>query len=260
LALDTAASSRDARIAGALYVTWAIMAVVRAIYVPLTLFGGGAAATAARILEHEATFRLAMLTDLATAVLTLFLVLSLYRLLEPVNRACAVLMVILGLIITPLHFVNVLNDFAALLLVRGASALSAIPQVEREALAAFFLRVHEQGVAINRIFWALWLLVFAALVYRSRFLPRFLGVLLAINGVSYIVSSVSFFMLPTQSAARIANAILPAAAGEVVVMLWLLIRGRRTDKAGSVHSTPPPFAGPSVTDQAAAVPRTGRAG
>lgn len=79
MALGTAASSRDARIAGALYVAWLIMGVVRAIYVPLTLFGGGAAASTARILEHEATFRFAMVTDLATAVLTLFLVLALYR-------------------------------------------------------------------------------------------------------------------------------------------------------------------------------------
>lgn len=224
--VSTAASSRDARIAGSLYVAFISMAVVRAIYIPISLFFPGNAA--ARILEHEGTFRIAMLTDLATAVLTILLVLALYRLLAPVNRALAIVMAILGLMVVPIRFVNVLSDYGALLLIRGAGALSAIAQVEREALASLLTRLHEQGVVIDRVFWALWLLTFAALVYQSRFLPRFLAVLLAINGVSYIVSSMSFFMLPTQAAQRIANAVLPAAAGEIVVMLWLLIRGVRS--------------------------------
>lgn len=226
MALGKAASSRDARIAGALYVAFFFMAVVRAIYIPILLFFPGNFAS--RILEHEGTFRFAMLTDLAAAVLTILLVLALYQLLAPVNRALAIVMAILGLMVVPIRFVNVLCDFGALQLIRGAGALSAIAQVERDALASFLTRLHEQGVVIDRIFWALWLLAFAALVQRSRFLPRFLAVLLVISGVSYIVSSVCFFMLQTQAAQGVANAILPAAAGELVVMLWLLIRGVRS--------------------------------
>jgi Domain of unknown function (DUF4386) len=61
------------------------MAVVRAIYIPVSLFFQGNAG--ARILAHEATFRLTMLTDLRAAVLMVFVALALYRLLAPVNRA-----------------------------------------------------------------------------------------------------------------------------------------------------------------------------
>lgn len=83
--MSIGASPRDARIAAALYFAWFIMAVVRAIYIPVSLFFQGNAT--ARILEHEATFRLAMLTDLTAAVLMVFVALALYRLLAPVNRA-----------------------------------------------------------------------------------------------------------------------------------------------------------------------------
>jgi Domain of unknown function (DUF4386) len=83
------------------------------------------------------------------------------------------------------------------------------PQVQREALMALFTRLHEQGVATHDIFRGFWVCLFGALVYRSRFLPRFLGVLLPLSGVAWVVSGVSFFMLPTPSAQRIANVSSP---------------------------------------------------
>lgn len=87
-----------------------------------------------------------------------------------------------------------------------------------------FLRLHDYGVFANEIFWGTWLLPFGLLVYRSRFLPRILGVLLCINGFAYVTFSFTGILLP-QYVERVASVGFPALVGEGAVMLWLLIKG-----------------------------------
>ncbi|MGE5113682.1 MAG: DUF4386 domain-containing protein [Acidobacteriaceae bacterium] len=138
---------------------------------------GNASATANNIAAHEMLFRLAMVSDLFTATMTIFLTLALYRLFKGVDEGLARLVVILGaLMVTPIYFLNTINDAAALLLASGADFLSAFDKTQRDALVMVFLRMHGQGVLANEIFWGLWLFPFGLLVYRSRFLPRILGV------------------------------------------------------------------------------------
>src|SRR6185312_10592686 len=126
-----------------------------------------------------------------------FLALALYRLLRNVDKNLAVLMVILGGVLpATIDFVNVLNDSAALILVRGADFLSVFEKPQRDALALLFLRLHHQEVVAAEILWGLWLFPLAVLTYRSGFLPRFLGVWLTINGVAYLVTSFTGLLLP----------------------------------------------------------------
>src|SRR3989442_15727665 len=103
-------------------------------------------------------------------------------------------MVILGGLMPALiDFLNVLNDAAALTLVRGADFLSAFDKPQRDALARLFLHLHHQEVVAAEILWGLWLFPLAVLVYRSRFLPRFLGVWLIVNGFAYLAMSFTGF-------------------------------------------------------------------
>src|SRR6185503_3211454 len=107
------------------------------------------------------------------------------------------LMVILGaLMVTPIYFLNTINDDAALLLARGANFLSAIDKPQRDAFVMVFLRMHGQGILANEIFWGLWLFPCGLLVYRSRFLPRILGVWLMLNGFAYFGTSVTGILWP----------------------------------------------------------------
>jgi hypothetical protein len=93
---------------------------------------GNATATANNIAAHELLFRLGIVSDLLCGIILIFLVLALYRLLKGVDQNHAVLMVILGgLVPATIDFLNVLNDAAALVLVRGADFLS----VSRETSA-----------------------------------------------------------------------------------------------------------------------------
>src|SRR5437899_11888784 len=87
-----------------------------------------------------------------------------------------------------------------------------------------FLNLHHHGFVVAEIFWGVWLFPLAMLVYRSRFLPRFLGVWLAAGGVAYVILSLTGELLP-QYQDTVFTYAQPAFFGELAIMLWLLIRG-----------------------------------
>jgi hypothetical protein len=219
--------SRNARVAGFLYLTL-LTSPLRLIYIPGKLFvAGNAAATAANIAAHETLFRLGILSDLFSATMLIFLTLALYRLFKGVDQDLARLVVILGaLMVTPIYFVNTLNDMAALMLVRGADFLAAFDKPQRDALAMLFLRLHHGGVVVNQVFWGLWLFPFGLLVYRSRFLPRILGLWLMLNCCAYLALSLTGIMWPQYEDA-VFNSAFPAMLGELAIMLWLMIMGAK---------------------------------
>src|SRR5947207_5934558 len=166
-------------------------APLRLIYIPSTLFvPGNANATANNIVAHETLFRLGIASDLLTGTMVIFLTLALHRLFKEVDQDLARLVVILGsLMVTPIYFLNTVNDAAALTLARGANFLSVFGKPQRDALAMLFLHLHHAGVVANELFWGLWLFPFGLLVYRSRFLPRILGIWLMINCFAYVAIS-----------------------------------------------------------------------
>lgn len=216
------------RVAGFLYLLLVILAPVRLIYIPSKLFvHGNATATAANIAAHELLFRLGIVTDLLCGAIIIFLTLALYRLFKAVDQNLAMLMVALGGVVpAAIDYFNVVNDVAALVLVRGADFLSVFEKPQRDALAMLFLRLHHQEIAAAEIFWGLWLFPLAILTYRSRFLPRFLGVWLIINGIAYLAMSFTGFLLP-QHEDLVSNIAFPALLGEMAFMLWLVIKGAR---------------------------------
>jgi hypothetical protein len=89
-----------------------------------------------------------------------------------------------------------------------------------------FLNLHFHGLVLDEIFFGLWLLPLALLVYRSRFLPRFLGVWLAIDGVAWVILSLTGVLSP-QYYDKVSTYAQPASFGEVPFMLWLVIKGAK---------------------------------
>ena len=133
----------------------------------------------------------------------------------------------------PEAFLNELNSIAALVLVRGADFLSIFEKPQRDALAMLFLNLHHHGFVVAEIFWGLWLFPLALLVYRSRFLPRFLGVWLAIAGFAWVILSLTGLLLP-QYQDKVDTYSQPALFGEIALMLWLVIKGARPP---ALHAT-----------------------
>jgi len=215
-------------------------APLRLIYIPAKLFvAGDAAATANNIATHETLFRFGMLSELFTGAAVIFVTLAFYDLFKPVNRRLAMLVVILGGVLpAALYFANVWTDAAALTLARGRgglltasgrNVLSAFDEPQRQAVMMFFLHLHNQVINAAQIFWGLWLLPLALLIYRSRFLPRFIAAWLIVNGAAYVAMSLAGLLLP-QYSARVENILFPALFGELVLMLWLIIRGVNMEK------------------------------
>jgi hypothetical protein len=213
---------RDARIAGVLYLLLGVMGPVRLMYIPnAVLVTGNPQATAANIVSHEATFRLAILTDMLAAVLGLFVALFLFRVFRAIDRDVASLMVILGgCMVTPIYFMNLVNDAAAVVVARGPSYLAAFSQQQREGLVSLFLRLHAYGVVVNQMFWGLWLLPLGWLILQTRLLPRFVAYWLFLNGGAYVLLSVLGILSPRLESS-VSGLVFPALAGEVVAMLWL---------------------------------------
>jgi hypothetical protein len=197
------------------------------IYVPTKLIvHGNAAATAGNITAHESLFRLGVACNLISQAGFIFVALALYDLLNGVDRRKAVLMTTLILVAIPIAFLNEVNAIAALLLVRGGDFLSILEKPQRDALAMLFLNLHSYGFDVAGIFWGLWLFPLGLLVYRSRFLPRFLGVLLILNGFTYPINSFMSLLLP-QYEHMVSRWITPLSFGELVFMFWLLIKGAK---------------------------------
>ena len=221
-------TDKAARVAGAIYLSMVFTAPLRLIYIPSALFvQGNATATANNIAAHEWLFRFGIVGDLLTGTISIFLVLAFYRLFKVVDQNQATLMVILGgLMVAPIYFLNSLNDAAALLLARGADFLSVFQKPQRDAMAMLFLRLHHHGVVANEIFWGLWLFPLALLVLKSGFFPRFLGVWLIINGFAYVIDSFTGLLLP-QYEDMVSNIMFPALFGELAFMLWLVIKGAK---------------------------------
>ena len=230
--------SRQARLAGLLYVAASVVGVVRLMYVPKALIvSGNGSVTAANIAAHESLFRFGIVCNLVGATLWLFVPLALYRLLKGVDQTLATLMVILGAVMqVPLFFVNTATDVAALLFARGGDLVAAFDQPQRDAFVLLFLDVHHSIDLANAIFWGLWLIPFGMLVYRSRFFPRFLGVWVIAACFGWLAFSVTGFLFPAYEDQAFTYG-QPVMIGELVMMLWLVVMGAREPRSmGSIDS------------------------
>lgn len=214
-----------ARVAGFLYLLTIPLGIFGALYVPSRLIvPGDAAATANKLMASESLFRLGIMSDLLAPIVLIFVVLVLYRLLKPVSKNMALLMVTFLLASVPIAMLNKLNQFAALLLLSGADYLTVFTTEQLQALALLFLRLHGQGSTIAFIFWGLWLFPLGYLVFRSGFLPRILGVLLMISCVGYLIDSFATFL-----GYRVSISLFTA-WGELLFILWLLFKGENAEQ------------------------------
>ena len=214
--------NKTARIAGFLYLLLMLFGAFGLLYAPNALVvQGDAVVTANNIMANEFLFRLRIVSTLISQVVNIFLVIFLYKLLKPVNKNYAALMVIFILVAVPIAMLSVLNKVAVLLLLSGAGYLAVFATNQLQALVPVFLDLHEYGMSIAGIFWGLWLFPMGYLVFKSNYIPKIIGVLLIIGGMGYLVDFVTFFVFPTFGVVLSEYAFL----GEVLMVFWLLIKG-----------------------------------
>ena len=182
---------------------------------------GNAAATAANILGHERLFRFGFASCIVGVGCHIVWALLFYELFKPVSRRISALAAFVILVGCAIQAITTLLYLSPLLVLRGGgSSLSVFTAEQLQALAYVFVRLNGLAFDMYLVFFGLWCALVGYLIFRSTFLPRILGILLAIDGLGWML-----YVSPP-----FANSIFPViavAAGlaEIPLQLWLLIVG-----------------------------------
>ena len=221
-------NGRHARIAGLLYFIVVATGIFSLAYVPSQIDAGDAATTVRNIVAHESLFRLGIVSSLVCYTAFLLLPLALYRLLSAHGRQAAVLMVALAASSVSFSFANIGHRFDVLALLGNADYLNAFSTEQLQAQVMLSLQSYRHGILVSEIFWGLWLLPFGWLVFKSRLLPRALGVLLMLGCAGYLADFIGRVLVPEYAASGLGGYVrLPASLGEIGTCLWLLVMGAR---------------------------------
>ena len=221
-------TKRQARIAGLWYLLLAVTAPVSLVYVPGKLFDTtNAAVTAANIRASSDLLRMGIGFELFHQAIEVFLVLALYALFKPVDKPLARQLALFGLIPIPIMFANAINEVGALLIAANPPYLQTFAQAQQDAAIQFLIRLHSGGIQIAAVFWGLWLIPMARLIFRSRFIPAFIGVPVLGAGLAYLYNAFTTLVVPFDSPTMDTLTVV-LQAGELAIVLWLLIVGARS--------------------------------
>jgi hypothetical protein len=216
-----------ARVAGLLY----LAIIIGALFVPFAVSpsgmmqGDAALPSVARILASKQLYVLSGIAQLILGACDIAIALIFYELFRPVGRSLALLAAFFRLVFVAIANANVLNHFAPLLLLNGPKYLGAFTPEQLQALAEEFLRFRTIGLDIALVFFGFHCIIVGTLIVRSTFLPRILGLLLAIGGVGYVVNIFASFLPPAVAVRIFPYVMLPAGAAELLLSLWLIVIG-----------------------------------
>ncbi len=227
---DHMALDKVARITGGLYLAY-IMASVLATM--LGQIGMGAAPQVYQaITTSEGSFRLGLVIALTTGFLFLMVAWGLYVLLRRVNKNLALLFLLLNAVGVAIQGASMLSLVSALLQGDATSHMQAYSAAQLEGLAYLSINVYKAGWVTAQLFFGTWLFPLGYLVYKSGILPRFLGVLLVLDGLAVLVWFLQALLLPDYNAIHYPGLALSFVA-ELGLALWLLVKGVKVVDAGA---------------------------
>lgn len=186
---------------------------------------GNAVTTANNITTSEQLFRFGFVADLICIIGTVFLSLFFFALFKPVNRNLSLLALLFSIIGCAVMAVNLLNQFAPIMLLQNSGYLEVFSIEQIQALALFFLKLQSQGYNITLFIFAFYFPVIGYLIYNSKILPPALGILYALAGLGYFVNSLAWFLLPHLAIQLFPYVLLPAFIGELAMTIWLISKG-----------------------------------
>ncbi|MBL7793845.1 MAG: DUF4386 domain-containing protein [Saprospiraceae bacterium] len=225
---NTISLKKTARLAGLLYLVFVISGIYGLMYIPSqTIVPGNAAATAGKMLANEFLFQTGIINGIISSTIWVMIALALYRLFYQVNEWSAKLMVALVMIQIPVFFIAEGLSITSLMIFKG-EMLSSFPIDQRQDMAMLLLKINSRTNIVLEMFWGLWLFPFGQLAYQSKFIPRLLGILLILNGIAYVAHSFTALIFPDYQTLIQQLAMPFWIAGEVSIMLWLLIIGVKT--------------------------------
>jgi len=223
---------RLARIAGVLYLLVGIFGGFAEGFVePKMYAAGNAATTAGNVVANAGLVRMGFVADLFQATVWVFLGLTLYLLLKHVNKSVAMAMVVLVAIGASIVCLNAVFEFEGLRVATGAVNLAVFGTAGSNALVLLLLDTQHYGIFIAQIFFGLWLIPLGYLAYNSAgWFPKWLGVLLIVGGICYLVDMLALFLVPDFGVKIHTFLVIPSALAEIAMVVYLLVIGVRTQK------------------------------
>lgn len=222
--IDAAAPRSRARITGLVYLLYFLTAVGSALIPPG--IGGpfplptNADAFASSVMSNTSSYEIGAGVALLSTILYVALGGLLYMLFRPVSRTLVLLMLLFTLAESVVTAIGGLLQLAPLTVLDGSSYLSVFDARQLHAIALLFLRLSAQSGTVALAFAGVFQLLLGYLIYRSGFLPRLIGVLVALAGIAWLT-----FLYPPLSTLLLAEIEVLGFVAELVLMLWLLIRG-----------------------------------
>jgi len=209
-----------ARITGVLYLLYFLTAILGELFLKGIVVDGDATATATNLLAHQSLFRLGLATGLIATALYIAVTALFYGLFKPVNRSISLLAAFFGLVACAITTFGSLFQLAPLVLLGGSQYLSVFNLQQLRALALMFLELNNQAANLYLVLFGFYDLLIGYLIFKSMFLPRFLGVLMALAGLGWL----TFLSPPFANHLSPYNLVLGFIA-ELSLMLWLLVMG-----------------------------------
>ncbi len=218
-------NKKTARMAGFWYLILAIGSGYCWMYISKTFIVESATSTVENILKTEPQYITSILFSAVGQIAFVLLALTLYRLFKPVNPKQALLMLVLVCISVSVMFMNIIFQTAPVVLLNRVNYLNGFTETQIAELATMFLHLNIIGVYVVDIFWGLWLFPLAILTYQSNFFPKIIAFALMVSGIGYLVDSFSFIIYPDLHNILRNCLSIPESLGEVIMLLWLLIKG-----------------------------------
>lgn len=232
---DQLAQNKLARITGGFYLAYILASVLSDRLGHIGL--GNAQQIAQAISTNAWSFRLGLVVAFVSTFLFLMAAWGLYVLLRPVDANLALLFLLLNTVGVAMQCASMLPLVFAMLLGEGASDMQAYSAAQLDGLAYLSINVYKTGFVTAQLFFGTWLFPLGYLVYKSGFLPRFLGVLLLLDGIAVMIWFLQALLLPAYPAIRYPG-IAVSFVAEVGLALWLLVMGTRAgSQARRVHMT-----------------------
>jgi Domain of unknown function (DUF4386) len=222
--IDHLAPDKVARSAGGFYLAFVLASVLAGVLGHIGM--GGVDQVYQSIVTHTGAFRLALVVALISAFLFLMAAWGLYVLLGPVNQHLALLFLLLNAVGVAIQCASMFPLISALLLGDGASRMQAYSAPQLEGLTFLSINLYKTGFVTAQLFFGTWLFPLGYLVYKSGFLPRFLGVLLMLDGIGVLIWFLQALLLPAYPVVSYPAFVLGFAA-EVGLGLWLLVKGAK---------------------------------
>jgi hypothetical protein len=226
---DHLAPNKVARFTGGLYIGFILASALADLLGHIGI--GEAQQVYQVIVSNVVLFHLGLVFALISAFLFLMSAWGLYVLLRPVNDDLALLFLLLNTVGVAIQCASMLPLIAAMLLGDGASSMQAYSPEQLEGLAYLSINVYKTGFVTAQLFFGTWLFPLGYLVYKSKFLPRFLGVLLMLDGIAVLIWFLQALLLPAYPAISYPGLALSFIA-EVGLGLWLLVKGVKDVNSG----------------------------